>query len=144
MLPLSLRFLHQNPLYAYRLTHMCDMHRLSQSSQFNHLNNTVWAAPSLSTCSFLHSRHLILLRPKHNTTLSLLKPSINTTPQTYLRVSQIHTLLTFQVGGGNSCGGYNLMRVAKTCWLKGLWSIQAKYNLPSWRLHGTGVENAVS
>ena len=75
---------------------------------------------SLSSCSFLHSRQHIPLRPKRNTTLSLPKTSINTTPQTYLRVSQIHTL-TFHVGGGNSCGGYTLMRVATTHWLMGLW-----------------------
>jgi hypothetical protein len=30
------------------------------------------------------------------------------------------------VGGGNSCGGHTLMRVATTCWLTGLWSTQAK------------------
>jgi hypothetical protein len=30
------------------------------------------------------------------------------------------------VGGGNSCGGYTLMRVAVTLWVMGLWSTQAK------------------
>jgi len=30
------------------------------------------------------------------------------------------------VGGGNSCGGHSLMRVAMTRWLTGLWSTQAK------------------
>jgi len=30
------------------------------------------------------------------------------------------------VGGGNSCGGHTLMRVATTHWLTGLWSTQAK------------------
>jgi hypothetical protein len=36
---LSLRFPHQNPVYAYPLPHMHYMPRLSHSSRFYHLNN---------------------------------------------------------------------------------------------------------
>ena len=39
---LSLRFTHQNHVYASPLPHKCYMPRPSHSSQFNHLNNIGW------------------------------------------------------------------------------------------------------
>ena len=39
---LSLRFPHQNPVYASQLPHMCYMPRPPHSSQFYHLNNIGW------------------------------------------------------------------------------------------------------
>jgi len=39
---LSLRFPHQNPVYASPLPHTCYLHRPSHSSRFYHMNNTGW------------------------------------------------------------------------------------------------------
>ena len=60
---LSLRFPHQNPVYATPLHHTCYTHRPSHSSRFDHPNNIWWAVQiikqyrslSSSLCSFLHS-----------------------------------------------------------------------------------------
>jgi len=41
---LSLKFPHQNPIYASTLSHMCYMPCTSHSSQFDHLNNIGWGA----------------------------------------------------------------------------------------------------
>ena len=51
---LSLRFPHQNPVYAFSLPHTRYMPRPSHSSRFNHLGE-VYRSLSSSLCSFLHS-----------------------------------------------------------------------------------------
>jgi hypothetical protein len=38
----SLRFPHQNPVYASSLPHTCSMLRLTYSSRFDHPNNILW------------------------------------------------------------------------------------------------------
>ena len=85
---ISLRFPHQNPVYASPLTHTHYMPHPSHSSRFDHMNKSGEAYKSLisSLCSFLHSpvtsSHLcpnILLNNLFSDTLSLVSPSMRAT-----------------------------------------------------------------
>jgi len=69
------RFLHQNPVYTSPLLHMCYMPRTSHS--FYLITWTIlgeeYRSLSSSFCSYVHSRYLIPLRPKHSPQHPILK-----------------------------------------------------------------------
>jgi hypothetical protein len=46
-LALTLRFPHQNPVYAFPLSYLCYMPHPSHSSQFYHLSNIGWGAQTI-------------------------------------------------------------------------------------------------
>jgi len=66
--PLSLRFPHQNPVYASLFTQTRYLPRQSHSSRFYHPNNIGWEYRSLnsSLCSFLHSLVTSFLLGRNN------------------------------------------------------------------------------
>ena len=84
---LSLRFRHQNPVYASPVTHMHYMPHPSHSFRFYHLNNIGWGVQIIQLLSFLHSPVTssllgpnILLSTLFTNTLSL-RSSLNVSDQ---------------------------------------------------------------
>ena len=84
---LSLKFPHQNPVYASPLTHTRYMPHPSHSSRFYHPNNIWYRSLSSSLCNFLHSLvtlsflgHNFLLSTIFSNTLNL-RSSLNVSDQ---------------------------------------------------------------
>ena len=65
---LSLRFPHQNPIYAPPVPHICYMPCSSHSFQFHHpiTLGEEYRSLSSSLYSFLHPRYLVSPRPKYS------------------------------------------------------------------------------
>jgi len=65
---LSLRFSHQNFVYTSPLLHMCYIHRLFHSSQFDHPNNIWWGIRIIKLLIMFSPLpcYLIPLRPKYS------------------------------------------------------------------------------
>jgi len=73
---LSLRFPHQNPVYASPLPHTCYMPRLYRSSRFDHPNNIWWAVHIIKLLIVQFSPlpcYLVPLRPKYSPQHHILK-----------------------------------------------------------------------
>jgi len=74
---LSLRFLHQNPVYTTRLPHTRYMARSSNSSRFYHPNNTGWAVQIIQLLIMQRPPipcYLVPLRPKYTPQHPILRP----------------------------------------------------------------------
>ena len=73
---LSLKFLHQNPVYVSCLTHTCYMPRPPYSSRFDHPNNIGWGVQIIKLLIMqfsLFSCYLIPLWPKYTSQHPILK-----------------------------------------------------------------------
>jgi len=91
--PLSIRFPHQNPVYAF--PHTCYMPLLSHSSRFDQKKSEEGSSLSPSLCSFLHSpvtsslqAQNILLNTLFSNTLSL-RSFLNVSDQSVNRIQVV-------------------------------------------------------
>ena len=78
---LSLRFPHQNPVYAFPLPHSCCMPCRTHSSWFYYLNNTGWGVKIIKHLImpfFTLPCYLVPLRPKYSSSHPILKHSQST------------------------------------------------------------------